>query len=434
MKTTKELLRQAVAQILEIYSVGSVDLSGDFPFLLGENNNLYKKILTDYPDIKGIFHNTSEFVYLYHFLTEHTFDEYIDSRICHHCHDGLIAFKNFTKGYGMYCNTKCSRNSPLSKQRYENTLISRYGDAHYNNSEKNRLTCQERYNCDNVFQREEIKEKAKETKLLRYGDENYANHEKRKKTCIERYGVLEPTQNKMIYEKSRETLFKHYGVKTPMESSKLRNRWAEKMLEKYNSTNMQYAGRIKNNEQYTKTSKSENKWLEFLQLPYDVMHRQFSVGKYLVDGYVYEDGKTKVIYEFLGDYWHGNPAHSKIQDGIEDVLNIRYQKTLEKFKYLFQEKYVVCYIWEHDWKYDRYLFGRIFDGEHLEWDDETTPMNYPLYMYPFGHYPHHFVQNPFDLTNKQIVDGLGLNFENIPESVLNTNFFETSQKYGVLDL
>ena len=127
----------------------------------------------------------------------------------------------------------------------------------------------------------------------------------------------------------------------------------------------------------------------------DIEHRQFLFGKYSMDGYVYEDGHSKIVFEFLGDFWHGHPSLIKKQPTYESVFIERFNKTLEKFKYLFDNKFVVVYIWEHDWKYDRYLFGRVFDGNNLEWDDVTDEMKYPLYQYPFGKYPHHTVENPY---------------------------------------
>ncbi len=44
----------------------------------------------------------------------------------------------------------------------------------------------------------------------------------------------------------------------------------------------------------------ENRWLDYL----DIKERQVRIGKYIVDGY---DSMTNTIYEFNGDFWHGNP-------------------------------------------------------------------------------------------------------------------------------
>ena len=68
----------------------------------------------------------------------------------------------------------------------------------------------------------------------------------------------------------------------------------------------------------------------------------------LVDGIL--DG---VIYEFLGNYWHGNP---KVFD--PNTINKRagisfgelYKRTFEKLDKLTEHGYKAKYIWEYDWQ------------------------------------------------------------------------------------
>ena len=68
-----------------------------------------------------------------------------------------------------------------------------------------------------------------------------------------------------------------------------------------------------------------------------------------VDGF---DIKTNTVYEFLGDYWHGNPCkyHPKDTNTVsrkrfQDLLKITFD-SLNKLKRL---GYNVKYIWESDW-------------------------------------------------------------------------------------
>ena len=117
--------------------------------------------------------------------------------------------------------------------------INKYGTVSFNNREKYKQTCLEKYGIENPFQSEEIKEKSKktnlekygvehpvqkqefvdkaigtkaseygsledyyshasskmkETKLERYGDENFVNTEKRRNTCLQKYGVDNPSK------------------------------------------------------------------------------------------------------------------------------------------------------------------------------------------------------------------------------------------------
>lgn len=88
----------------------------------------------------------------------------------------------------------------------------------------------------------------------------------------------------------------------------------------------------------------ENKWLDSL----NCINRQVKIDKYVVDGY---DPLTKTIYEFNGDFWHGNPKKYK----PSDINNINgktfgelYRMTIEKKENLERLGYKVISIWESD--------------------------------------------------------------------------------------
>jgi hypothetical protein len=72
--------------------------------------------------------------------------------------------------------------------------------------------------------------------------------------------------------------------------------------------------------------------------------------RYRADGYCPE---TNTIYEFHGDYWHGNPNKFKC-DEYNKTTNCNfgelYQKTLEKEKKIKLLGYNLVTIWESDWK------------------------------------------------------------------------------------
>lgn len=56
----------------------------------------------------------------------------------------------------------------------------------------------------------------------------------------------------------------------------------------------------------TSISHKETIWLDSLNVPLENRNKIFTLGgrKFNVDGYY---GDNKIVYEFLGDYWHGNP-------------------------------------------------------------------------------------------------------------------------------
>lgn len=134
-----------------------------------------------------------------------------------------------------YCSVSCSNKDDEKKEKIKGTKFIKYGDAFYNNQEKRKATCIEKYGVENYTELEECKEKMRQTnlkrygkeyvlqldfvqnesratKLRKYGDENYNNREKAEKTTMNRYGVKNTKQVKSSIEKERDTCLKKYGV------------------------------------------------------------------------------------------------------------------------------------------------------------------------------------------------------------------------------
>lgn len=96
-------------------------------------------------------------------------------------------------------------------------------------------------------------------------------------------------------------------------------------------------------------SNKEIQLLNELKIP--IEHRQKYIKPYYVDGEI-----DNTIYEFLGDFWHGNPALYKRKD-INEVTNTTfgqlYDKTIIRFDALVNLGYSIKYIWENEW--DKWL-------------------------------------------------------------------------------
>jgi hypothetical protein len=100
------------------------------------------------------------------------------------------------------------------------------------------------------------------------------------------------------------------------------------------------------------SSKPEKQWLDSLGVNYE--NRQITLksnGRWVrVDAYVPE---TNTVYEFLGDYWHGNPDKYKLND-INPTTQLTfgelYEKYIDKKKWLLNNGYNLVEIWENDWK------------------------------------------------------------------------------------
>jgi len=70
--------------------------------------------------------------------------------------------------------------------------------------------------------------------------------------------------------------------------------------------------------------------------------------------YIYADGfceDTNTVYEFYGDYWHGNPKiYNPMDINLETKKTFKelYEDTLERER-IIREKYNLVTIWESEW-------------------------------------------------------------------------------------
>lgn len=101
-------------------------------------------------------------------------------------------------------------------------------------------------------------------------------------------------------------------------------------------------------------SHQETSWLDYIGLPNDYLHRNVTLkinyGKVRVDGFVL---KTKTVYEFYGDYWHGNPSKYKktdINKSTKKTFGQLYKDTIAREDAIKQAGYKIISIWEKDWK------------------------------------------------------------------------------------
>jgi hypothetical protein len=104
----------------------------------------------------------------------------------------------------------------------------------------------------------------------------------------------------------------------------------------------------------TKHNYSSQKEKDFLN-HLKIEERQVYIGGRLVDGY---DPLTETIYEFLGDYWHGNPAlflPEKINICNQKTFGELYDKTFARFNILKSMGYKIKYVWENTW--DDFIAG-----------------------------------------------------------------------------
>ena len=108
---------------------------------------------------------------------------------------------------------------------------------------------------------------------------------------------------------------------------------------------------------YNNYSKSQIIWLNFMSQYYNInIQHAENEGEYMIpnknykaDGYCID---TNTIYEYHGDYWHGNPKIYKEEDMNPTngkTFGELYKNTLQKEKLIQELGYNLVVIWEYDW-------------------------------------------------------------------------------------
>lgn len=156
---------------------------------------------------------------------------------------------------------------------------------------------------------------------------------------------------KLANKNTRVYFNKTYGVNTPSQVPSILDKQISTCLKKYNSRSSLWGvNKSKISERTNNISHSEIKWLDDLNIPKDNHHRQVLILNYHVDGY---DPNTNTIYEFLGDYWHGNLQKFKSNDiNPSNKMSFQqlYDNTFKRLKEFKDNGYNVIYIWESDYK------------------------------------------------------------------------------------
>jgi ssDNA-binding Zn-finger/Zn-ribbon topoisomerase 1 len=99
-------------------------------------------------------------------------------------------------------------------------------------------------------------------------------------------------------------------------------------------------------------SKGEIAWLDSLNIAEEYRRKTIKIGgkPYKVDAYNHH---TNTIYEYNGDYWHGNPDvfdQNKIHPDKKITYGEVYSLSLKRELVLKDAGYIVISIWENDFK------------------------------------------------------------------------------------
>lgn len=85
---------------------------------------------------------------------------------------------------------------------------------------------------------------------------------------------------------------------------------------------------------------------------YATFNKEERIDRYRVDFLV---KKLKLVVEYLGDYWHGNPMFMNENDMIRSGKTAKEIRELDRIRKSRLEElgYNVVYIWQNDWKTNR---------------------------------------------------------------------------------
>lgn len=100
-----------------------------------------------------------------------------------------------------------------------------------------------------------------------------------------------------------------------------------------------------------KKSKVCDQWLDSLGVPKEFREFRLKIDGRTITADAY-DRDTNTVYEFWGDFWHGNPSlfdGDAIHPHKGCTFNKLYQQTLDKISLIESAGYTLVQIWENEW-------------------------------------------------------------------------------------
>jgi len=125
--------------------------------------------------------------------------------------------------------------------------------------------------------------------------------------------------------------------------------------------------------------KLSNAWKKKIcHIHVDPLHGDVSGSEYEIPGTPYKaDGflpQEKIIIEFLGDYWHGNPLcylPNDVNKSVNKTYGELWKETFRRFRDIFCKGYTIYYAWEQDYKAlgDKPIEGIIHQFTMKDWSN-----------------------------------------------------------------
>ena len=174
-----------------------------------------------------------------------------------------VPAEHLSKGSNIYVEVSCDICGRISNRQYCDYIKCHTYDldvcpAHA--TEKRKIVCMDRYNCEYISQvpefkekkentclekygvttplaNKDIQEKIKQQNLKKYGVEYNSQREdvkiKREKTFLERFGCSYPAQSESVKEKMKKTSIERYGTEIPAQNEEIKNKIKQTNMERY---------------------------------------------------------------------------------------------------------------------------------------------------------------------------------------------------------
>lgn len=252
---------------------------------------------------------------------------------------------------------KFQENKENMIQKAKQTCLEKYGVDNYTKTDEFKMFWQDK--------KDEILEKRAQTNLLLYGTEHYQwsyifkskIHEINENTNLEKYNSEEYKTNVINISKEEynrrinEDFNEEFIRKNFIEDGKFK----KTDFINYFFVHESFITRIKKRFNITEPNRDtiEEIFIKDLENTFNIsLIRQFYIKdlKVRIDAF---DKNNNICYEFLGDYYHGNPETTNEYDinfkSKKTMLEL-YIETFNRFDKIKSSGYNIIYIWESDYK------------------------------------------------------------------------------------
>lgn len=313
--------------------------------------------------------------------------KYTTPPVCKMCNN-RVRYQKQTQQFGSYCCSKCRQSDPIIQNKIKSTNLSRYGveyitlsKPHQNQARQTNLV---KYGVEKPFQSSNIQNKVRKNTFDKYGVASTALLPNIKKqqlaTRQQKYGVDYLFQSSDFQQNVQQQTRIKYNGKHPtqlhMSTDTLNNLMNyEWMFNKYcvelyplsaiaKELKVSHTTVIKHIKSHNIQIRETNvfsylsiDWLndiasnENVYIQHAINGNEYKIPgtKYKADGYCKE---TNTIYEFHGDYWHGNPKKfpsDEYNHSTKCTMGTLFNKTIHKENVIKNLGYNLVSIWELDY-------------------------------------------------------------------------------------